>query len=86
MTEARVIVQAFGPRIRQLHVSEVNTNSEHVKVSLALKLAMHKILDLIDDSTPLIIESVVTSDLLERELSVVRQLFQGCVQTLLETD
>jgi hypothetical protein len=86
MTEARQIAQRFAGRIRQLHVSEVNTASEHVPISAASEMAFAKVLDLIDPSVPVIIESVVRGPAIAKELERVTRLFEVNGAAVLMTD
>ena len=43
MSEASTILQTLGRRLRQLHVSEVNTQSRHDALSLESVLAFQKL-------------------------------------------
>ena len=86
MTAARILAQRFGSRIRQIHVSEVNTASEHVCISAVTMIAFQKMIDLLDMDAPVIIESVVCQENLQRELRRVAVIFQEYSRTLLETD
>ncbi len=86
MTTARMLAQRFAKRILQLHVSEVNTASEHVGISAAATMAFQKMIDLIDTEIPIIIESVVSEANMKRELSRVASIFQEHSHALQETD
>jgi hypothetical protein len=86
MSEARMIVQKFGSRIRQIHVSEVNTFSRHVAVTASAKYAFRKVMDIISDEIPLIIESVVAETDIRREIDCVQSIFRQKVRQFLETD
>jgi hypothetical protein len=86
MTTARMLAQRFASRIRQIHVSEVTSSSEHVGISAATTLAFAKIVDLLDPSIPLIIESVVGTENVEREISRVSSIFAERTYALAETD
>jgi hypothetical protein len=73
MTEAYMILRDFGSRLRQVHVSEVNTSSKHDPLSLASILAFQEVANLIPSDVPLILETPVTVDQMEREMDKVRQ-------------
>lgn len=86
MTTAYMLAQRFAPRIRQIHVSEVNTASKHVGVSAASDQAFRKIVDLLAPCAPVIIESVVAPENLRREIDRVRSIFHVRDHELAETD
>lgn len=86
MTEGRVISQQFGSRIRQIHISEVNTRSEHVAISAASELAFKRVLDVLPAETPVIIESVVANSQIVSELDRVQRLFDQVQQYALIPD
>ena len=59
MTEAYLIAKEYESRIRQVHVSEVNTCSKHDRLSFSSIRAFQLVSELIAESVPLIIESVI---------------------------
>jgi hypothetical protein len=59
MSEASEILGCFGPRIRQLHVSEVNAQSKHDCLSLESIMAIQKVSHLVPKNIPVILESRV---------------------------
>ena len=69
MSLAIEILEAFGTRLRQLHVSEVNARSKHEPLNRGTVHAFARIAHLIPEITPVILESPVTegSLLLEAE-------------------
>ena len=71
MTEAYEILRTFQTRIRQLHVSDVNTRSQHDRISYAAKLGFKKVARLIPETTPVIIESRVCPDEIAAEIDQV---------------
>ncbi|HVN82824.1 MAG TPA: hypothetical protein VMW38_27825 [Terriglobia bacterium] len=73
MTEAYFILKDFGPRLRQLHVSEVNTRSKHDPLSLASILAFQEVADLIPEYIPLILETPVPAEQIEAEMERARE-------------
>src|SRR5438132_11982217 len=72
MAEATTILQRFGDRLVQLHVSEVNTKSSHDPLSIASIKAFNKIYQLIPDSVPVILETPVQPNDIEAEIAHVR--------------
>jgi hypothetical protein len=73
MSVTQEILEQFGSRLCQLHVSEVNTNSQHDPLSYAGELAFQKISALIPESIPVVLESRVTTDRVEREVLRCRE-------------
>lgn len=66
MTEAWLILREFGSKLRQVHVSEVNTRSKHDCLSYASILAFQDVAHLIPEGVPLILETPV----LEKDIGV----------------
>lgn len=75
MSVALHMLLDHGPRLRQLHVSEVGPRGEHLSVGATARWAYAKIAHLIPQGCPLIIESVVGEAVLERELDAVLAAF-----------
>lgn len=73
MTEAWLILREFGSRLRQVHVSEVNTRSKHDRLSYASILAFQEVAHLIPESVPLILETPVPEGDIEEEIARVRE-------------
>jgi hypothetical protein len=67
MNEAHLILRDFGTRLRQLHVSEVNSRSTHDPLSAASIGAFQKISHLIPENVPVILESPVEEMEIEAE-------------------
>jgi hypothetical protein len=68
MSEASAILQRFASRIRQVHVSEVNTQSRHDALSLESIIAFQKVAHLIPAHVPVILESRVEESEIEEEI------------------
>jgi hypothetical protein len=68
MSEAWTILQRFRNRIKQLHVSEVNTQSKHDPISLESKLAFEKVSHLLPAGVPIILESRVEESEIDEEI------------------
>jgi hypothetical protein len=61
MTEAFLILSEFSKRLVQVHISEVNSASQHDAISHGAKLAFQQVAGLIPEWVPIIIESRVRS-------------------------
>ena len=72
MNEAYLILRAFGDRLRQLHVSEVNSRSTHDPLSSASIDAFRTVCSLIPENIPLILESPVREEDINREIELAR--------------
>jgi hypothetical protein len=59
MSEATAILQSFSHRLKQLHVSDVNTQSKHDPLSLESMLAFQRVSHLVPPEIPIIMESRV---------------------------
>jgi hypothetical protein len=73
MNEAYLILRAFGDRLGQLHVSEVNSRSTHDPLSTASLEAFGKVAFLIPENIPVILESTVSEVEIEREIELARR-------------
>jgi hypothetical protein len=71
MAESYRILEAYGSRLTQLHVSEVNSASQHDPISYATKLGFQSIAHLIPAHVPLIIESRVSQSEIPKEIETV---------------
>ncbi|HEV2577887.1 MAG TPA: TIM barrel protein [Acidobacteriaceae bacterium] len=77
MTEAYFMLKTFGSRIVQVHVSEVNSASQHERVSYAAKLAFQEVVPLLPPQAPLILESRAKPNEIAEELRTVKELFES---------
>ncbi len=59
MTEAVLLLQAFGHKLVQVHISEVNTSSRHDPISVSAVRAFQPLAIYIPESVPIIIESLI---------------------------
>ena len=73
MTEAYLILKEFGSKLRQVHVSEVNTRSKHDSLSYASILAFQEVAHLIPKTIPLILETPAVEADLELQIAAARQ-------------
>lgn len=82
MTEAYLMLREFGSKLRQVHVSEVNTRSKHDLLSYASILAYHDVAHLIPTNVPLILETPVAENQIEAEIAKVREALPLKCQTI----
>jgi hypothetical protein len=68
MTEAYKMLKAFQRRLVQVHVSEVNSSSQHDPVSYAAQMSFREVSGLVPTNIPLIVESRVNSTEIGREI------------------
>ncbi len=73
MSVAWEILRQFGSRLRQLHVSAVNTNSRHDRLSFETVLAFQKVSALIPESVPAILESRVAPEQVSKEVQICQE-------------
>ena len=59
MGEAILILEEFAGRLRELHISEVNSESKHDPISLEAERSFEVVAPLIPDNVPVILESRV---------------------------
>lgn len=82
MTESWLILREFGEKLRQVHVSEVNTGSKHDRLSYASVLAFQEVADLIAENVPLILETPVSDENIEAEIAAAHRALPVKAQTL----
>jgi hypothetical protein len=79
MTEAALLLNHFGNRLAEVHMSEVNTASHHDPLSFSAVSAFSSVLQSIPESVPVILESLIDqgqSDI-ETELRRAVEVFSG---------
>jgi hypothetical protein len=73
MTEAYLILREFGSRLKQVHVSEVDSRSKHDVLSFASIAAFQEVAELIPEEAPIILETPVSQNAIEAEIGKVRK-------------
>ncbi len=68
MTAAYFLLKEFGSRLRQVHMSEVNTRSTHDPLSFASILSFKEVADQIPESVPIILETPVAEGQIVAEM------------------
>lgn len=75
MTTAIRMLIAFADRLRQVHVSEVGPRGEHLPLSIIARQVFRRVVRLVPEDVPLIIESIVEPYAMDREIEAVREVF-----------
>ena len=75
MTEAGTMLKKMGHRLKQLHVSDVNSMSIHEPLNLEAIFAFRKIAFLIDKSIPIVLESTIKAEKIEFEIRFASLIF-----------
>jgi hypothetical protein len=73
MIEPYKMLKKFGSRLRQIHVSEVNSRNKHDRLSFVSILDFQEVAHLIPPQVPVIIESIVSGDQIGAEINRVRE-------------
>jgi hypothetical protein len=81
MTESYRILEAYGSKLTQLHVSEVNSASQHDPITYATKLGFQSIAHLIPAHIPLIVESRVSPSDISKEIDAVLESLPSFAET-----
>lgn len=83
MTEAFLILSRFAEKLVQVHISEVNSASQHDAISHGAKLAFQQIAGLIPQTVPIIVESrVQASQVKEEAMQAIEALLPVAVEQL----
>ncbi len=85
LVEARRILEQFAGRLRQLHISEVGSDSTHDRISWGAARAFSSLASMIPDHVPIVIESVTRTDEIDDEIMRARASFGEAVFPGVET-
>jgi hypothetical protein len=77
MTSAILMLREFGHRLRQLHVSDVGPRGEHLPLGATARNSFARLARYVPDDCPIIIESIIAIDAIERELDAVIGVFEA---------
>ncbi|MEK6371430.1 MAG: TIM barrel protein [Acidobacteriota bacterium] len=69
MATAILMLREFGDRLRQVHVSDVGARGEHFSIGVLARLAFSRLAMHVPRGCPMIIESVIEPDAIEREVN-----------------
>ena len=75
MVSAMLMLEEFGDRLVELHISEVGPRGEHLPLGATTRQAFARVVHLVPLDCPLIIESIISAELIEHELDAVSALF-----------
>lgn len=75
MQEAETFLQLFHDRLRQVHMSYVNSQSRHERLNFESIRAFQRVAHLLSEETPIILETPVDSDEVDEELTAARRVF-----------
>jgi hypothetical protein len=81
MIEAYKMLKKFGPRLRQIHVSEVNSRNKHDRLSFVSILDFQEVAHMIPPDIPVIIESIVSGDQIAAEIGRVRKALEVTIRS-----
>jgi hypothetical protein len=79
MTEAYLMLKRYSSRLRQVHISEVNSRNKHDRLSFVSILGFQEVTHLIPPSMPVIIESVIAKDQIGAEICRVQRALHAPV-------
>ncbi len=82
MQEAETFLQMFHDRLRQVHMSYVNSQSRHERLNFESIQAFKRVAHWVSEDTPIILETPVNSDEVDEELTAARQVFASKHQNL----
>ena len=77
MLEAARMLHEFKHRLRQIHISEVNTASRHERLSDAAIFAFREVATLIPEAVVLILETPTPEAEIRREMERVELIFDS---------
>jgi hypothetical protein len=75
MSQAYLILRRFAQRIAQVHLSEVNVQGRHSKLTISSTFAYPRVLPLIPPEVPVILESPVTPGKIGDELKFAADIW-----------
>ncbi len=76
MWEASRLLEAFGDRLAQVHISELSSSSRHHRLSIPAVWRIQRVAGLIPEDVPIIIEAPVGADEMANEVSRCREALQ----------
>ena len=75
MSEAIIMSQKLGNRLKQLHVSDVNSSSIHEPLNLEAIISFRRLAGLINHDIPIILETPITRERIELEIKLASLIF-----------
>ena len=74
MTEACHMLTKFKGKLKEIHISSVNTQSKHEPLTLESLLSFKKLAGFVPDNIPIILESPITPDQIEHEMDLATSI------------
>jgi len=74
MTEGYLMVKKFKDKLKEIHISSVNTQSKHEPLTFESLLSFKKLSGFIPHNVPIILESPVPEDQIEREMNLATSI------------
>ena len=74
MGQATLILRFFGDRLKQIHMSEVNSRSGHDPMSITSIIAFRKVAHLIPQETPVILETVIPERMMQAQITLAERV------------
>ena len=74
MTEGYLMVNKFKDKLKEIHISSVNTQSKHEPLTFESLLSFKKLAGFIPRNVAIILESPVTEDQIEREMDLATSI------------
>jgi hypothetical protein len=75
MSQASLILRRFAGKIAQVHLSEINVHGRHGKLTAAATYAYPRVMPLIPQDVPVILESLVQPEEIGPELAFAREIW-----------
>jgi hypothetical protein len=76
MGEAGLLLRRYNSRLKQVHMSEVNSRSKHEAISFTAMRSFRKVADLISPDVPIILETVIPEDQILEQLQLAAAVFE----------
>jgi hypothetical protein len=77
MSEAALMLGRFRHRLKQVHMSEVNSRSKHEAISYTAMQSFRKIADLVPSHVPIILETVIPETQIAEQLELAAAVFSN---------
>jgi hypothetical protein len=78
MGQATLILQSFGDRLKQVHMSEVNSRNGHDPMSVMAIIAFRKVAHLIPRETPIVLETVIPETMIDAQIALAETALLQC--------
>ena len=77
MCEGLEMIRDFGPRLKHLHVSSVNSSGGHEAITYGISQAFRRVWHLIPANAPIILEACIEYDAIDAEVSRAAEIFDS---------